>query len=121
METSSQTEPKQRRQRSGPYTAEFKRDSVAAFRASGQSVPSYAPQIGIHETTLYAWIREVDSPLTPPMGGVAQNPATIEVLQTQLRALRSELERTRIQRDILKKTLGIVCEPPTSATSASRP
>ena len=121
METSSQTEPSKKRKRSGPYTAEFKRDSVAAYRASGQSVPHYAPQIGIHETTLYAWIRETDSPLTPPMGGVAQNPATIEGLQAQNRMLRGELERTRIQRDILKKTLGIVCEPPMNATSASRP
>lgn len=110
-----------KRKRKGPYDAEFKRDSVAAFRASGQTVPSYAPQIGIHETTLYAWIREMEGPLTPPMGGVAQKPATVEELQACNRALRAELERTRTQRDILKKTLGIVCEPSGSGMNGSRP
>ena len=118
---SSQEEQTSKRTYRRPYTHEFKRDSVEAFRASGQSVPSYAPQIGVHETTLYAWIREVESPLTPPMGGDAQKPATVDELRAQLRALRAELERTRTQRDILKKTLGIVCEPSGSGMNASRP
>ena len=37
------------------------------------------------------------------------------------RALRAELARVREQRDILKKSLGILSEPPRSATKPSTP
>jgi transposase len=94
------------------YTEAFRRDSVAAWRQSGQSVPKYAPQIGIHETTLYAWIREEDR----PHGGGAKTPADVDSLQAENRQLRAECERLRTQRDILKKTLGILSEPAVSAT-----
>jgi transposase-like protein len=82
-------------------------------------VPKYAKQIGVHETSLYAWIRSEESPLPVVAGGGAQTPPSVELLQAENRQLRAELERTRVQRDILKKTLGIVCEPPPSATPAS--
>ena len=94
------------------YTETFRRDSVAAWRQSGQSVPKYAPQIGIHETTLYAWIREEER----PHGGGAKTPADVDSLQAEVRQLRAECERLRTQRDILKKTLGILSEPVVSAT-----
>ena len=71
-----------------------------------------APKIGVHETTLYAWIRTEER----PHGGGAQTPADIGSLQAELRALRQQNERLRTQRDILKKTLGILSEPPPSGT-----
>ena len=49
----------------------------------------------------------------------AAAPRTLEALEAELRATRAELERTRLQRDILKKTLGIVCEPSPNATPGS--
>jgi hypothetical protein len=53
-------------------------------------------------------------------GGGAPGPKrTVEQLEAELRATRVELERTRLQRDILKKTLGIICEPSPSATPGS--
>jgi transposase len=94
------------------YDEAFRRDSVAAWRLSGESVPKYAPKIGVHETTLYAWIRTEER----PHGGGAQTPADVGSLQAELRALRQENERLRTQRDILKKTLGILSEPPPSGT-----
>jgi transposase-like protein len=107
------------RGRSG-YPAEFRRDSVAAWRSSGLSVPQYADQIGVDSSTLYTWIRKADSPLPGVAGGGAPaTPRTVEQLEAALRATQAELERTRQQRDILKKTLGIVCEPPPSATPGS--
>jgi len=100
------------RKRTPAYPEAFRRDSVAAWRQSGQSIPQYAPQIGIHETTLYAWIREQDR----PHGGDAKTPSDVDSLQAENRQLRAECERLRTQRDILKKTLGILSEPPPSAT-----
>ena len=104
------------RGRSG-YPPEFRRDSVAAWRSSGLSVPKYADQIGVDSSTLYTWIRKADSPLPGVAGGGAPAASrTVEQLEAALRATQTELERTRQQRDILKKTLGIVCEPPPNAT-----
>ena len=53
------------------YPMEFRRDSVAAWRVSGLSVPKYAGQIGVHCTTLYAWIHAERSPLPGVAGGGA--------------------------------------------------
>jgi transposase-like protein len=55
------------------YSEAFRRDSVAAWRASGLSVPKYAKEIGVHETSLYAWIRSEESPL-PGVAGAARKP-----------------------------------------------
>lgn len=102
------------------YPTEFRRDSVAAWRASGLSVPKYAGQIGVHCSTLYAWIHAEESPLPGVAGGGAPKvPRTLEQVEAELRSTQVELERTRLQRDILKKTLGIVCEPSPNATPGS--
>jgi len=104
------------RGRSG-YPLQFRRDSVAAWRSSGMSANQYAAQIGVDSSTLYAWIRADQSPLPGVAGGGAPTAArSVEALEAALRATQAELERTRQQRDILKKTLGIVCEPSPSAT-----
>jgi len=60
--------------------------------------------------TLNEWKRRYHGPATP----VAAAPAA------QIRALQAELVRVREQRDILKKTLGILSEPSRRATSASK-
>lgn len=99
------------------HSLEFRRDAVAAWRASGLSVPQYALQLGVNSSTLYTWIHATGSPLPGVAGGGAPGaPRSVEQLEAELRAIRAELERTRQQRDILKKTLGIVCEPSPSAT-----
>ena len=43
---------------------------------------------------------------------------TTEQLEAELRTLRRENDSLRTQRDILKKTLGILVEPPPNATRA---
>ena len=86
--------------------------ATPARRGSG-----YAAQIGVDSSTMYTWIRQADSPLPGVAGGGAPSALrTVEQLEAALRATQAELERTRLQRDILKKTLGIVCEPLPSAT-----
>ena len=116
-QTENKAEPAtQARGRSG-YPLEFRRDSVAAWRSSGLSANKYAAQIGVDSSTMYTWIRQADSPLPGVAGGGA--PRSVEALEAELRATRAELERTRLQRDILKKTLGIVCEPSPNAMPGS--
>ena len=43
-----------------------------------------------------------------------RSPARLEQLQAENRRLQRELHRMMQQRDILKKTLGIISEPPDS-------
>lgn len=102
------------------HSLEFRRDSVSAWHASGLSVPVYARQIGVNSSTLYAWIHAEGVPLTGVSGGPAPAARTLEQAEAELRAMRAELDRTRLQRDILKKTLGIVCEPPPNAMPGSQ-
>ena|SRR5947209_3982 len=105
-----------------PYQPEFRHDTVVGWRASGKSVSVYAKEIGVHETSLYEWIRKEESPLPGVAGGGAPRaPRSVEELEAELISTRAELERVRQQRDILKKTLGIISEAPPSAMKGSKP
>ena len=76
-----------------------------------------AKEFGLNESLLYAWRK-----LLPPAeaGGRAaaggRRPA-VEDLQSQLDAARREIRHLHEQRDILKKTLGILSEPSGNATN----
>ena len=59
---------------------------------------------------------------TGPLGGEgAGAPLSPEQLQRENVALREEVERLREQRDILKKSLGILSEPPLRSLPRSKP
>jgi transposase-like protein len=56
--------------------------------------------------TLHGWKKKFKE---LPAGQVA---GTLEALQAENRRLQRELRRVSVQRDILKKTLGIISETP---------
>src|SRR4051812_47980614 len=89
------------------FDAAFKRETVALWLSSGKSARQIAGALGIAEGHLYAWKR-AHAPATPASQGQ---------MQAELSALRRENALLRQQRDILKKTLGILSEPPSSATN----
>ena len=91
------------------FDATFKRDAVALWLNSGKSAPQVASELGIAENRLYLW-RKQYAPATPTQKGH---------IEEELAALRLENALLRQQRDILKKTLGILSEGPNSATSGS--
>lgn len=100
------------------YTEEFKRQAVENWLSSGKSAEVIGHELGIHANRLYAWRSEF-APSSAPGGKGAEEGAA--ELQARLAATERELARVREQRDILKKTLGILSEPPLSATSGSKP
>src|SRR4051812_35961796 len=60
------------------------------------------------------------APPQPPLGGggaAGARPGSLADLQAQLEAVLRENRHLREQRDILKKTLGILSEPSPSATN----
>lgn len=93
------------------YNAQFKREAVKHWLSSGKSAEAIAQELGISSERLYAWKQRFS-----PSG-----PADADELRAQLEVLRQELARVTEQRDILKKTLGIVSEPSSKGISGSKP
>ena len=89
------------------YTAEFKREAVELSETSDKSVRQIAEDLGIRPRLLYRWRatrRKSGRDAFPGHGNVSA--ADREVVE-----LRRELERTRQERDILKKALAIFSRP----------
>jgi transposase len=93
------------------FDAAFKRDAVALWLSSGKPARQIAAELGVAERHLYLW-KKTHAP---------SNPATQTQLESELAALRRENALLRQQRDVLKKTLGILSEPPSNASNGSRP
>ena len=91
------------------YDETFKRDAVALLLKGDKRVKQLAQDLGVSPWNLRDW-RERYGPSAPAK--------TTEQLEAELRTLRRENESLRAQRDILKKTLGILVEPPPNATRA---
>ncbi len=103
------------------YAREFKRQAVHHWLSSGKAAEVIANELGISVSRLYDWRGEF-APSAP--GGEGAEGARGELLaelRARLEEAQRELARVREQRDILKKTLGILSEPPASDTNASKP
>ena len=98
-------QPRQRR----TFDEAFKRDAVALLLRKEKPVKQLAQELGVSTWNLRDW-REQYGPSAPAR--------TTEQLEAELRVLRRENESLRTQRDILKKTLGILVEPGPNVTRA---
>lgn len=95
------------------FTEQYRRDAVELWRTSGRSAAEIAKQLGIRADLLYVWGNRTRPP------GAAAPARSPEELARENAALREEVERLREQRDILKKSLGILSEPPPKGMSGS--
>ena len=75
------------------YTDEFKKDAVALLRSSGRPIREVAKQLGISDTSLSAWARE--------MSEDAQE-SDVE-LEKEAARLRKRIKELESEIDILKK------------------
>jgi transposase-like protein len=99
------------------YNETFKREAVNNWLSSGKSADVVAEELGLKPARLYAW-RKIFAPA--PAGGEAgagAKPRSCAELQVQLDAAMRENRHLREQRDILKKTLGILSEPPVNGAN----
>ena len=87
------------------YDEAFKRQTVEHWLVSGKSARQIAAELGLNEQTLKVWKQKFKQ---LPAGQVAP---TLDALQAENRRLQRELRRAQEQRDILKKTLGIISAP----------
>lgn len=91
------------------YDEAFKKAAVENWIRTGRSGTRIAHELGVSYPSLKDWKRRYVGDATPERGN----------LEAEIRALRAELSRVREQRDILKKTLGIVIEPSPNVTRPS--
>ncbi len=83
------------------YDVEFKKQAVQLLITSGRPLAQVARQLGVPVWNLRDWKKRLQPEL-------AQQPETLEALRLRLAQVERENFQLRQQRDILKKTLGIV-------------
>ncbi len=93
------------------YEEAFKRQAVEHWLRSGRNGTQIAKELGMSYPSLKEGKRRYSGDAVPQRAD----------LQAENRALRAELARVREQRDILKKTLGIISETPRAAMGGSKP
>jgi transposase len=85
------------------YSEEFKKEAIRLAESSGKRVGEIERELGLPHGIIRKWQRRF-----------AVNPVTntlelseVEQLKAEMRVLKRELEVARMERDILKKTVGI--------------
>src|SRR4051812_29389626 len=89
----------------------FKREAVQNWLASGKSAGVIAKELGLLPNRLYAWRNRFAPADAGGRAAAGAKPGSVADLQGQLDAALREVRHLREQRDVLKKTLGILSEP----------
>jgi transposase len=89
------------------YMEEFKRSVVDHWCHSGKTAAQVAQEFGVKVWNVRDWRRRY-GPTHKPVD--APIPQTAEEMNREIQQLRKELARVTTQRDILKKTMGILSE-----------
>ena len=92
------TQPKSDRK---TYDLEFKKQAVQLLITSGRPLAQIARELGVAPWNLRDWRARLQPQL-------AQQPETLEAMRLRLAQLERDNSQLRQQRDILKKTLGII-------------
>jgi transposase len=88
------------------YDENFKRSAVEMWLQGDRSASGICQELGISTQSLKIWKKQLAA--LPPTG---PGQRSVEQLEEQNRRLKRELHRLGQQRDILKKTLGIISAP----------
>ena len=85
------------------YSDEFKKEAVHLLENSGKKVSEIERELGIPHGLVRKWQKRFQ--INPVNNELELS--EVEQLKAQLREMKRELEITRMERDILKKTVGI--------------
>ena len=81
------------------FTREFKVEAVQLVKGRGVSVAQAARDLGLHENVLRKWVRDLAADPVQAFPGHGQQKAD----QAEITALRREVAKLKMERDILKK------------------
>ncbi len=87
------------------YDKEFKSNAVSLYLRSGKSYPKLGEEPGIPGSTLSCWVNSGKY----HEGGLKRKIKAEEL--SELKTLRKELKRVKLERDILKKAVAIFTKP----------
>ncbi len=93
------------------YTQEYKQQALELWRKSGRSAAKMAAELGIRPELLYKW-STLQREAGETQGQAARSARSLEQLEAENRRLREENAKLLEQREVLKKSLGILSEPP---------
>ena len=96
--------PKTRRE----FSPGFKREAVALLESGGRPLMQVATELGISPSMLRNWRAAV---LVGTVRSRAEMPSPADQA-SEITRLKRALDRTRMERDILKKAIGIFAEVP---------
>jgi len=86
------------------YDKEFRKEAVNLCLHSEKTVAEIAEDLGVEKYLLYQWRRRLEK-------DESEKEITYES-RKELETLKKELADTRLERDILKKALGIFSQTP---------
>jgi transposase len=89
------------------YTEEFKGSVVDHWQTSGKTAAQIAQEFGVNLWNLRDWKRQYGPSAKPVDAPIPRSP---QEMSREIQQLRRELARMTMQRDILKKTMGILSE-----------
>jgi len=92
------------------YSEEYKREALQLWRASGRSAAKVAAELGIRAPLLYRWAQLEREPNASK--SESKSSRSIPELEAEIRRLRAENAKLLEQREVLKKSLGILSEVP---------
>jgi len=92
------------------FDEQYKQEALALWRRSGRSASKVAAELGIRPPLLYRWAHAERGASDTKTG--VKTVRTVEQLEAENRRLREENARLLEQREVLKKSLGILSEPP---------
>ncbi len=100
------------------YTDQYKQEALELWRASGRSAARVAAELGIRPPLLYRWANTARKPDSSQTGIKPRR--SVEQLETENLRLRHENAKLLEQREVLKKSLGILSEVPPSGMPESK-
>jgi transposase len=92
------------------YSVEYKREALEHWKSSGRSAARVAAELGLRAPLLYRWAKELR--LAVQQGRQPQLKIDVTVMQEEIRRLTEENAKLLEQREVLKKSLGILSEAP---------
>jgi len=80
------------------YTQEFKEEAVKLITNQGYSFAETGRNLGVNPNVLSRWKKEIEG-----VSGSGLSPSSAVSVQSELKRLRKENKRLRMEREILKK------------------
>ena len=90
------------------YTKEYKVEAVRLIVEEGRSISEVARELGIAQSLLHRWKKKYEEVKIEPFPGKGR----LSPEDEELRQLRRENKRLRMEHEILKKAVAIFSEEP---------